>query len=214
MLGLFLIAKVIFYLVVVTWALFFFKRRVGVVKSLLITLLLATIPWWDLYPRWFKHQELCNLDGGYRVYNTVPEGVESYYDSGYNTSFSWELENYKYVFIEGHTLKDGAQVYRFSLNKVGLAEKTKIVTPVSQYEYFREFLDERLPYGLTGSRSGIKDRETGELLASITNYVIKRPWGWYFSFPDKGKGCVKITGKLKPSLFFSEIIPPKRLLRD
>ncbi len=185
----------------------------GLVKSLLVTLLLATIPWWDLLPRWFKHQELCELDGGYREYNTVAEGVDSYYHAQYvsEKGLKWRLRDYRYEFVESSRRDNGGQPFRYSLNENDELVVEKIEQPVSRYEWLYEYLGEELPYNFTGTRSAIRDKKTGEIMASLTNYSLKRPWGWYFSFPDKGKGCIdqKLSGT---EYFFTKVIPSKMIV--
>ena len=205
--GLLLLAKFLAYLVVLIFIFLVSKKYCGWFIALCVTSILATAPWWDYY-KVIKHHELCELDGGYRVYKTVPEGVESYFHSYGATrkGLLWKLENYKYAFIEGLGIKDRHKFFRYSLNSSGELEEVEIPDPVSEYEWFTEYLTGSLPYDLTGTRSGIRNRKTGEVIAALTNYVLKEPWGWYFNLLG-GKGCV--TQNLRETKFFSEVIPSK-----
>ena len=206
--ALFLLAKFVVYLIVLIFAFHISKKYWGWVAAFILTAVLATAPWWDYY-KVIKHDELCKKDGGYRVYKTVPEGVDGYfYSDSVSADFQWQLENYKYKYIEGVGSNYNRKFYRYSLNNKGELKETEILKPVSQYEWFNESLTKQLPYDLTGSRKGIRNRETGEILASITNYVLKEPWGWYFHLLG-GKGCEN-RRKAKASLFFTEVIAAKK----
>jgi len=121
-----------------------------------------------------KLKQLCEAEGGVKIYRTV-EGVEGFYNASF-PSPDW-LTTYGYRFVEGKDYRDGKSM-RIRLGPDGKVIEEKNVVPQSKYRY--ELSLEEIGIGYLRFDIRIRDLQTKEILARDLIFIYKGGWAERF----------------------------------
>jgi hypothetical protein len=138
-----------------------------------------------------KLKQLCEAEGGVRIYRTV-EGVEGFYDERWSPDPEW-LTNYGFRFLEGKG-PDGNSL-RIKLGPDRKVFEERNVVPESRYQY--EYSGAEFGNGYFRGESRIRDLQTKEILSRYVDIIYQGGWAERFLSYDGGPGfaafCKDVT---------------------
>ena len=138
-----------------------------------------------------KLKQLCEAEGGVKIYRTV-EGVEGYFDGVWGPTPEW-LTKYGYRFVEGKD-RDGKPM-RIKLGPDGKVIEEMNVVPQSRHQY--EYSGAEFGNGYFRGESRIRDLQTKEILSRYVDIIYQGGWVERFLFYDGGPGfaafCKDVT---------------------
>ena len=159
------------YLLLAVWITY--KVRPWWVKSV-VAIALLLIPTADAVYGRVRLRQMCEAEGGLKIYKTV-EGVEGLYVDEFRPDPTW-IGMYGYRFIEGKDY-DGKYM-RLSRGSDGKTVEEKNVVLRSQYRY--EYSGGDFGIGYAQGEKRILDLQTNEILARARNISYEGGWAERF----------------------------------
>lgn len=172
------------------------------IAQVLTLITFALIPTWDIIPGKLYFNNLCETEGGLKIYKTV-EGVEGfYYEPGASPSGE-VLRTYGYKFVEGAA---GGATYRYTLSVNGKIVRDDIAQPISRYSVKSERYPPR--WNTVRHQKVVEDRQTKEILAIRTQFEYLGNWFQQTVSPLLGGGAFCTLPPNSDSDFYLKTLKP------
>jgi hypothetical protein len=155
------------YLLLAAWITY--KVRSWWVKSV-VAIALLLIPTADAVYGRIKLKQMCEAEGGLKIYKTV-EGVEGLYVDRLGATPEW-VTKYGYRFVEGEDVS--GKPVRLSGGPAGKIVEEKNVALKSQYRY--EYSGGDFGIGYAYDEQRVRDLQTNEILARARNISYEGGW--------------------------------------
>jgi hypothetical protein len=170
---------------------------------ILILLVFALIPTWDIVPSRLYFSHLCETQSGiYRSVGHVDDLYGPELGAGSAVHF---LKMLGLPYIQGKGLRGLVQ---FTLNKHGGLNRTDISEPSASYSFVRS--QEPMPLNMVKYQETIAVRETGEIVAVKTNYCHRGNWLQVRSAPLLGGGEYCEGDCLVSADFLAAVLSPRK----
>lgn len=157
------------------WIVYVAIRKVPKVWGKALALVVAVlIPTADAVYGRIKLKQLCETEGGMKIFKTV-EGVEGFYAENSDDYDDW-ITKFGYRFVEG--MGSGQGVARKKLGIDGKVSTTASTAQMSLYRLSKENAISGL--GLNKHRMVVTIQETGEELGSYTYFGFEGGWAERF----------------------------------
>lgn len=146
------------------WLSYLLARRINPIwLKALTVVVLVLIPTADAVYGRVKLKQMCEAEGGLKIYRTAEE-VEGFYIDR-DPTMDW-ITKHGYIFIEGR-LASG-KLMRISRNQDGTTREEGNVTLRSRYTY--ELIGNRIGLGYSSEEQRIRDTRTNEILSRNINF--------------------------------------------